>query len=188
MNIEKLREEILDELVSLYKDYSSEFGYENFLSEKFKNIIKSFNVNKNIIHDLDDIADEFSNDPDEDISIYAEYIWDIIAPLRQIIEQPAKKEARKLKESADLANLIAEVKDIRDDLSTQEDQSYLDLADDLTGWIKDVDYNGLTREEASELYNICECYEDTDAVDVIDELLVITKRIIEALYSFDEIC
>lgn len=175
MNIEKLREEILDELVSLYKDYSSEFGYENFLSEKFKNIIKSFNVNKNIIHDLDDIADEFSNDPDEDISIYAEYIWDIIAPLRQIIEQPAKKEARKLKESADLANLIAEVKDIRDDLSTQEDQSYLDLADDLTGWIKDVDYNGLTREEASELYNICECYEDTDAVDVIDELLDISE-------------
>lgn len=127
---------------------------------------------------LDNAIDKVS-EVDEGL---ADELWDLAADLRQIKE--SKKSNRKsLKESEDLANLIAEVKDVRDCFGDDiENPAFSDLYDDIDAWLLEVDNEGLNRETASDLYEIAEQYSKTDACNIAEALADICKRIIETLY------
>lgn len=182
---------IIDELKVVLKelgeeDFTGDFESDlNLVYSNIKQYIKKleyFGLSKKTeaVDVLDHLADILNDDGYE---YYAEWIWDIIAPFRQDNFKEYKKSNRKsLKESEDLANLIAEVKDVKNEVERREDDDFHDLADDLNAWLSEVNYNGLDRERASNLYDIADYYSKTNAEGITKVLFDICKRIIENLY------
>lgn len=167
----------IDEIRSIYEDLSDLRGSkaEDAAYEDFKSIAS----------DLRGIADEV-----EDMGDYyeeAEALRYAATLLAGRVDESKKVDRkinkRSLKESEDLANLIAEVKDVKEEAESREDSDFLDLADDLDSWLSEVDSNGLDRAASSDLYEVADYYEKTNAAGLTKVLFDICKRINETLYE-----
>lgn len=94
----------------------------------------------------------------------------------------ALSESKKIKESKDLANLIAEVKDFRDDIAYYDDNhDCVNMADDLNAWLRSTDKQGIDEETVDWLWDIIESYNDTDAHGAAMDLKSVANDLTNAL-------
>lgn len=132
----------------------------------------------------DKLADYFGKDiyydNEQSITDVVDWLWD--EKEQESLHESKKINRKALKESEDLANLIAEVKDIKEEAESREDADFLDLADALDSWLSEVNSKGLDREVASHLSEVIDYYEDSNAAGLMEYLSDICKRIIETLY------